>query len=175
MKTINLKQLYYPLYAEDTFLEVEDEIADAIMEEHRIDENTRRKLWMHTYSLDESPGLEYHFLEQASSSEEILLQRASDQYQEFLLSRLDEALATLTPTQIRRLNARFVEGRKFREIAEAEGIDTSIAHHSVRDAVLKLQKYFIKHGWMKPPKEKSICTKISPPKRQRKKQNKKKS
>ena len=162
MKTINLKQLYYPLYAEDTFLEVEDEIADAIMEEH-------------TYSLDESPGLEYHFLEQASSPEEILFQRASDQYQEFLLSRLDEALATLTSTQIRRLNARFVEGRKFREIAEAEGIDTSIAHHSVRDAVLKLQKYFIKHGWMKPPKEKSICTKISPPKRQRKKQNKKKS
>ena len=152
MKTINLKQLYYPLYAEDTFLEVEDEIADAIMEEHRIDENTRRKLWAHTYSLDESPGLEYHFLEQASSPEEILFQRASDQYQEFLLSRLDEALATLTSTQIRRLNARFVEGRKFREIAEAEGIDTSIAHHSVRDAVLKLQKYFIKHGWMKPPK-----------------------
>ena len=91
-----------------------------------------------------------------------------------MVSRLDEALATLTPTQIRRLNARFGEGKKFREIAEAEGIDTSIAHHSVRDAVLKLQKYFIKHGWMKPPKEKSICTKISPPKRQRKKQNKKK-
>ena len=169
MKTINLKQLYYPFYEKDTFVEVEDEIADAIMEEHRIDENSRRKLWNHTYSLDESPGLEYHFLEQASSPEEILLQRASDEYQEFLLSRLDEALATLTPTQIRRLNARFVEGRKFREIAEAEGID-----HSVRDAVLKLQKYFIKHGWMKPPKEKSICTKISPPKRQRKKQNKKK-
>ena len=116
MKIINLKQFYYPLYAEDTFLEVEDEIADAIMEEHRIDENTRRKLWAHTYSLDESPGLEYHFLEQASSSEEILLQRASDEYQEFLLSRLDEALATLTPTQIRRLNARFVEGQKFRAL-----------------------------------------------------------
>ena len=74
-------------------MEVEDEIADAIMEEHRIDENTRRKQWAHTYSLDESPGLEYHFLAQASSSEEILLQRESDQYQEFLLSRLDEALA----------------------------------------------------------------------------------
>ena len=148
MKTINLKHLYYPLYAEDTFLEVEAEIADAIMEEHRIDENSRRKLWAHTYSLDESPGLEYHFLEQASSSEEILLQRASDQYQEFLLSRLDEALATLTPTQIRRLNARFVEGRKFREIAEAEGIDTSIAHHSVRDAIRRLQRYYVGHGFM---------------------------
>ena len=60
MKTINLKQLYYPFYEKDTFVEVEDEIADAIMEEHRIDENTRRKLWAHTYSLDESPGLEYH-------------------------------------------------------------------------------------------------------------------
>ena len=175
MKIINLKQLYYPLYEEDTFVEVEDEIADAIMEEHRIDENTRRKLWAHTYSLDESPGLEYHFLEQTSSSEDILLQRGSDQYQEFLLSRLDEALATLTPTQIRRVNARFVGGQKYREIAQAEGIDTSIAHHSVRDAIRRLQKYFIKHGWMEPLKEKSICTKTSSPKRRRRKQNEKKS
>ena len=175
MKIINLKQLYYPLYEEDTFVEVEDEIADAIMEEHRIDENSRRKLWAHTYSLDESPGLEYHFLEQASSSEDILLQRGSDQYQEFLLSRLDEALATLTPTQIRRVNARFVGGQKYREIAQAEGIDTSIAHHSVRDAIRRLQKYFIKHGWMEPLKEKSICTKTSSPKQRRRKQNEKKS
>lgn len=175
MKIINLKQLYYPLYEEDTFVEVEDEIADAILEAHRIDENSRRKLWNHTYSLDESPGLEYHFLEQASSPEEILLQRASDQYQEFLLMKLDEAFATLTPTQIRRVNARFVGGQKYREIAQAEGIDTSIAHHSVRDAIRRLQKYFIKHGWMEPLKEKSICTKTSSPKRRRRKQNEKKS
>ena len=31
MKIINLKQFYYPFYEEDTFVEVEDEIADAIM------------------------------------------------------------------------------------------------------------------------------------------------
>ena len=90
-------------------------------------------------------------------------------------STVGKAIEKRKKKKIRRLNARFVEGRKFREIAEAEGIDSSIAHHSVRDAVLKLQKYFIKHGWMKPPQEKSICTTISPPKRQRKKQNTKKS
>ena len=41
-----------------------------------------------------------------------------------MLQRLREALATLTPTQARRLHARFVEGKKYREIAEDEGIAT---------------------------------------------------
>ena len=35
--------------------------------------------------------------------------------------------------------------------------------------------YYIKRGWMKPPKEKAICTKTAPPKRNRKKTSAKKS
>lgn len=148
MQRINLRKYYYPLYDEDIFIEVSDEIADALWEEHRIDDNTRRNLWIHTYSLDESPEIENHFPEQICSAEEILLQREADQYREFLLGKLDEALATLTPKQIRRLKTRFVEGKKYREIAEIEGIDTSIAHHSVRAAIRRLQRYYIKHGFM---------------------------
>ena len=160
MQRINLRKYYYPLYDEDIFIEVSDEIADAIWEEHRLDDNTRRDLWIHTYSLDQSPEIENHFPEQICSAEEILLQRETDQYREFLMGKLGEALATLTPKQLRRLKARFVEGKKYREIAEMEGIDTSIAHHSVRDAIRRLQKYFIQHGWMEKPRNTAIDTKL---------------
>ena len=44
MQRINLRKYYYPLYDEDIFIEVSDEIADAIWEEHRLDDNTRRNL-----------------------------------------------------------------------------------------------------------------------------------
>ena len=37
MKTINLKKYYYPLYETDTFIELPDEIADAIVEEWRAE------------------------------------------------------------------------------------------------------------------------------------------
>ena len=148
MQRINLKKFYYPLYDEDIFIEVSDEVANALWEEHRLDDNTRRNLWVHTYSLNESPEIENHFPEQTCSAEETLLQREADQYRKLLLGKLGEALSTLTPKQLRRLKARFVDGMKYREIAEIEGIDTSIAHHSVRAAIRRLQRYYIKHGFM---------------------------
>lgn len=160
MQRINLRKYYYPLYDEDIFIEVSDEIATALWEEHCLDDNTRRNLWIHTYSLDQSPEIENHFPEQIRSAEEFLLQREADLYREFLLGKLGEALATLTPKQLRRLKARFVEGKKYREIAEMEGIDTSIAHHSVRDAIRRLQKYFIQNGWMEKPRNAAIDTKL---------------
>ena len=148
MQRINLRKYYYPLYDEDIFIEVSDEIATALWEEHCLDDNTRRNLWIHTYSLDQSPEIENHFPEQIRSAEEFLLQREADLYREFLLGKLGEALATLTPKQLQRLKARFVDGMKYREIAEMEGIDTSIAHHSVRAAIRRLQRYYIGHGYM---------------------------
>ena len=160
MQRINLRKYYYPLYDEDIFIEVSDEVAVAIWEEHRLDDNTRRNLWIHTYSLDQTPEIENHFPEQIRSAEEFLLQREADLYREFLLGKLGEALATLTPKQLRRLKARFVEGKKYREIAEMEGIDTSIAHHSVRAAIRRLQKYFIQNGWMEKPRNAAIDTKL---------------
>ena len=91
------------------------------------------------------------------------------------MERLREALATLTPRQASCLHARFWEGKPFKEIAEAEGFTTSAAIVTVRNAIIKLQKYYIKRGWMEPPKEKTICTKTAPPKRNRKKTSAKKS
>ena len=179
MKTINLKKYYYPLYETDTFIELPDEIADAIVEEWRTDHNSEQRLWSHTYSMDYSPGIENHFPEQVISPEDILMGKETEREQEaahaLMMERLREALATLTPRQASCLHARFWEGKQFKEIAEAEGFTTSAATVTVRNAIIKLQKYYIKRGWMKPPKEKTICTKTAPPKRNRKKTSAKKS
>ena len=86
-----------------------------------------------------------------------------------MMERLREALATLTPRQASCLHARFWEGKPFKEIARGGGFPPSGALFPVPNAIIKLQKYYIKRGWMKPPKEKAICTKTTPPKRNRKK------
>ena len=118
-------------------------------------------------------------LSHALSAEDTLLEeetrREQEEAHELMLQRLREALATLTPRQASCLHARFWEGKPFKEIAETEGFTTSAAIVTVRNAIIKLQKYYIKRGWMKPPKEKAICTKTAPPKRNRKKTSAKKS
>lgn len=179
MKTINLKKYYYPICKKDTFVEVPDEVADAIAEESRAENANDAKQHYHCYSLDASPGIEHHFPEQVISPEDILMEKETEREQEaaraLMMERLREALATLTPRQASCLHARFWERKHFKEIAEAEGFTTSAAIVTVRNAIIKLQKYYIKRGWIKPPKEKAICTKTAPSKRNRKKTSAKKS
>ena len=55
MKTINLKKYYYPICKKDTFVEVSDEVADAIVEESRAENANDAKQHYHCYSLDASP------------------------------------------------------------------------------------------------------------------------
>lgn len=179
MKTINLKKYYYPICKKDTFVEVPDEVADAIVEESRAENANDAKQHYHCYSLDASPGIERHFPEQVISPEDILMEKETEREQEaaraLMMEWLQEALATLTPRQVSCLHARFWEGKPFKEIAEAEGFTTSAAIVTVRNAIIKLQKYYIKRGWMEPLKEDAICTKTAPPKRNRKKTSAKKS
>ena len=52
MKTINLKKYYYPICKKDTFVEVPDEVADAIAEESRAENANDAKQHYHCYSLD---------------------------------------------------------------------------------------------------------------------------
>ena len=157
MKIINLKKHYYPICKKDTFVEVPDEVADAIVEESRAEDANDAKQHYH----------------------DILMEKETEREQEaaraLMMERLREALATLTPRQASCLHARFWEGKPFKEIAEAEGFTTSAAIVTVRNAIIKLQKYYIKRGWMEPPKEKAICTKTAPPKRNRKRTSAKKS
>ena len=39
MQTVNLKKYYYPLFTKDTFVEVSDEVAEALLLMHREENN----------------------------------------------------------------------------------------------------------------------------------------
>ena len=82
MKTINLKKYYYPICKKDTFVEVPDEVAEAIVEESRAEDANDAKQHYHCYSLDASPGMENHFPEQAVSPEDILMEKETEREQE---------------------------------------------------------------------------------------------
>ena len=56
MKTINLKKYYYPICKKTFFVEVPDEVADAIVEKAAQRTPMTPKQHYHCYSLDASPA-----------------------------------------------------------------------------------------------------------------------
>lgn len=150
MTVINLKRYYYPLVKTDVFVEVPDEIADALLHLRREENNRTSKIWYHKayFSLDCEDGIENDAIGWAQPSpEDYMIQAEDEAAQELLLEHLWEAIGQLTPTQARRLHMRYMLEMKYREIAEAEGISPTQASDSVRWAVKKLQKYFKKRKW----------------------------
>ena len=81
----------------------------------------------------------------------LLIQDEDEAAAELVLANLAAAIAQLSPIQARRLHARYALKKKYREIAADEGVTGCCAAKSVTSAVTKLQKFFIKNGWM--PKE----------------------
>ena len=143
MTVINLKRYYYPLVKTDVFVEVPDEIADALLHLRREENNRTSKIWYHKayFSLDCEDGIENDAIGWAQPSpEDYMIQAEDEAAQELLLEHLWEAIGQLTPTQARRLHMRYMLEMKYREIAEAEGISPTQASDSVHRAVKKLQK-----------------------------------
>ena len=64
------------------------------------------------------------------------------------VNHLHEAMACLSPAQFRNLHARYVLGMKVREIAEMEGVSSSIISQSLQSAIRKLRRYFTPQNWM---------------------------
>ncbi len=148
MAIINLKRYYYPIYTRDTFMEVPDEVAAVLEEERRIARREDSKKYYHkVYSLDASIGMDNHTMFFIPSAEDVLISVEEQANEDLLLDRLEEALTHLTPTQARRLHARFALKKKLREIAESEGVSESCAGETIRNAIQKLQKHFKKNGW----------------------------
>lgn len=151
MAIINLRR-YYPHYPKDKLIDVPDGVAAALEEGRRIEhQQANRQTYYHVYSIDCSPGIENHAMFLVLSPEELLIQDEDEAAAELVLMNLTVALAQLSPIQARRLHARYVLKKKFREIAADEEISSSGAVQSVNGAITKLQKFFIKNGWM--PKE----------------------
>ena len=152
MTIINLKKYYYPLVKTDVFVEVPDEIADALLHLRREENNRKSKMFYHKayFSLDCEDGIETYAIGwEQPSPEQLMIQAEDEAAHELLLEHLREAIDNLTQTQARRLHMRYMLQMKYREIAEAEGISPTQASDSVRAAVKRLQKYFKKKKWLK--------------------------
>lgn len=150
MTIINLKKYYYPLVKADVFVEVPDEVADALLHLRREENNRTSKIWYHKayFSLDCEDGIENYAIGwEQPSPEDYMIQAEEEAEHELLLEHLREAIGQLTPTQARRLHMRYMLEMKYREIAEAEGISPTQASDSVRRAVKRLQNYFKKRKW----------------------------
>ena len=152
MTIINLRKYYYPLVKADVFVEVPDEVADALLHLRREENNRTSKIWYHKayFSLDCEDGIENYAIGwEQPSPEQLMIQAEEEAAHELLLEHLREAIDNLTPIQARRLHMRYILKMKYREIAEAEGISPTQASDSVRRAVKRLQNYFKKRKWLK--------------------------
>lgn len=150
MPIINLKKFYYPYYTKDTFIEVSDEVAEALLKLTRQENNQAHKIWYHKayFSLDCEDGIENHALNwEQPSPEDYMILAEEEATHKLLLEHLQEALSVPTPTQASRIHAHYMLGMTVREIAAAEGVDTSAIYESIKGGLKKIQRYFYKHKW----------------------------
>ena len=154
MPIINLRKYYYPTIEKDTFVEVSSEVAEALEEGLRIERRQEKKLLYHkVFSMDTSDWTQFHISVYDQSPEDELFQAEKRADQKRDLSRMNEAFAHLTPTQARRIRARYMDGKKLREIGKAEGTGESEVGNAVRAGIRRMRKYFIQQKWLKPKKE----------------------
>ena len=148
MKTINLRWMY-PHYRHDEFVDVTDEVWAAMYQAKREMENYERRKVYHRayYSLDAYSWLENYALEHSRSPEDILLEREEMTTRLHLITALPVALAHATPTQARRVHARYILGMKVKDIAAMEGITPSQAGKSIHAALRRLRRYFARQKW----------------------------
>ena len=148
MKTINLRWMY-PHYRHDEFVDVTDEVWAAMYQAQREMENYERRKVYHRayYSLDAYSWLENYALEHSRSPEDILLEREEMTTRLHLIAALPVALAHATPTQARRVHARYMLGMKVKDIAAMEGITPSQAGKSIHAALRRLRRYFVRQKW----------------------------
>jgi len=149
MQSVNLRKYYYPLYCRDMFVEVSDEVAEALQLMYREENNRTRKMYYHKayYSLDREDGIENEAVcGYGKSPEEILMEQEEERLFLLTLEWLEEALSCLTPVQQRRIHARYLTGRKVREIADREGVSAGVVFVSIRSGLKNLREHFERNG-----------------------------
>ena len=90
------------------------------------------------YSLDADDGIEYSACLHELTPDEVLELKER-------FCRLWNALNSLPETQGRRVDAHFILGMTYREIAKAEGVDKSAVRRSVLSGIAQMKKYLRKN------------------------------
>ena len=135
MPLVNLRK-FYPFYKSDCWQEVPQDVLDVMMAYKRADVAYQVKTYRHKayYSLDLFGGtIEGDSLHHVPQPQEIYEQRTDYQ-------ALHKAFSTLTPTQARRVYARFVLEMTYVGIARAEGVNERTVRASIQGALSALAK-----------------------------------
>lgn len=121
MATINLRD-FYPWCKENTFVEITDEMLEAMKAADRQESAYKRRTYRYKahYTLDMSDGIENECVVKPETPEEIYIGKETTR-------ELFAAIGKLTKIQQRRLFAYYFEGLTSRQIAEMEGV----SHRSV--------------------------------------------
>ena len=136
MKTINLRDYYPSIHDADYFIEVADEVAEAMCkaerEEHAYYE--RRRYHRAFYSLNRDDGIESETIRSSPSPEAIF-------EDELVRGELYAALATLPEKQRRRIYQHYILGISITGIALAEGSAKSSVCENIKRGIQAIEKY----------------------------------
>lgn len=150
MKWINLHKYDPQAYPKDIFLEVSDEVAEALLLARRRESAAQRKMYRYKafYSLDCEDGIEKDAVGcgQLSPEEQLLKEEAEQAYQENL-SQIAEALSHIPQVQARRIQKKYLRGMKVVEIAAMEGVCESAVRASIKAGLKNILRYFEKNHW----------------------------
>ena len=146
MKIINLRWMY-PHYRHDEFVEVSDEVWEAMRQAVREMYNyDRRKVYHRAYySLDAYSWTENYALEHGRSPEEIMLEQEERAPWFRLVAAWPEALARATPPQGRRIVAYYITGINQPEISRREGVHSSKGSVANRRGLRNMRRYYDAH------------------------------
>lgn len=139
MTSINLRDFYY-WYTQDEYIEVSDEVAAELRANKLYEAAYQRRVTRNKaqYSLDCDDGIEYSACLHEPTPQEVL-----DIKDRFFC--LWNALNSLPEIQGRRVDAHFILGMTYREIAQAEGVDKSAVRCSVLCGLKSMKKYLRKN------------------------------
>ena len=135
MTIINLRDFYY-WYTQDEYIEVSDDVAEALRASVRYEAAYQRRLSRHKaqYSLDCDDGIEYSACLRELTPDEVLELKER-------FCRLWNALNSLPPAQGRRVDACIILGKSFSEVALAEGVDESAVRRAVERGLENMKKF----------------------------------
>jgi len=138
MTTINLRD-FYPWYTCDEFVDVPDEVAEAMIDFSRLERNYTERVRYNKayYSLDAGDGIENEACYINLSPHEIY-------ERQLMRCRLCCALNSLPEAQGTRIDAHFILGVSQKNIAKADGVTNGSVSISIRRGLETMKKYLRK-------------------------------
>ena len=135
MPLVNLRK-FYPFYKSDCWQEVPQDVLDVMMAYKRAEHAYQVKIYRHKayYSLDVGDEIEGAALPSDTPLPQEIFERKETNEQ------LRAALSTITPTQARRVYARFVLEMSNVSIARSEGVNESAVRASIQSGLSALAK-----------------------------------